>query len=150
MIYDIIKNIGKYRGQSMWLDKAINFLETTDLKSLPIGRTEIEGDKVFLNVMEAEAKEADEIKFEMHKKYMDIQIDIEGTENIEIGLKIEDVIETYREDRDLEIVDCSESVVCSMGKGRFIICMPEEPHKPGIAAVENLYLKKCVFKIAVN
>ena len=37
-----------------------------------------------------------------------------------------------------------------MGKGRFIICMPEEPHKPGIAAVENLYLKKCVFKIAVN
>lgn len=150
MIYDVIKNIGKYRGQSLWLDKAINFLETTDLKSLPIGRTEIAGDKVFLNVMEAESKESDEIKFEIHKKYMDIQIDIEGTENIEIGLKIEGVIETYKEELDLGIVNCSESVMCSLGKGRFIICMPDEPHKPGIATGENLYLKKCVFKIAVN
>ncbi len=32
MIYDGIKNIGKYRGQFIWLDKAISFLETTDLK----------------------------------------------------------------------------------------------------------------------
>lgn len=150
MIYDDIKNIGKYRGQSVWLDKAINFLEKTDLKSLPIGRTEIAGDKVFLNVMEAEAKKEEKIKFEVHKKYMDIQIDIEGKESIGIGFEIERVIETYREEIDLEIVDCIESVRCNLGKERFIICMPEEPHKPGIATGENIYLKKCVFKVAVD
>ena len=74
MIYDEIKNIGRYRGQSVWLDKAIDFLEKTDLKSLPMGRKEIDGDKVFLNVMEANAKREDELNFEIHKKYMDIQI----------------------------------------------------------------------------
>ncbi len=105
---------------------------------------------MFLNVMEAEAREEDETKFEIHKKYMDIQIDIEGTENIKIGLKIENVIEAYREEIDLELVNCIESTMCSLGKERFIICMPDEPHKPGIATGENIYLKKCVVKVAVN
>ena len=50
MIYDVIKNVGKYRGQSIWLDKAISFLETTDLKSLPIGRTEIDGDLSLIHI----------------------------------------------------------------------------------------------------
>lgn len=150
MIYDVIKNIGNYKGQSIWLDKAIRFLETTDLKSLPIGRREIEKDKVFVNVMEANAREEDEIKFEIHKKYMDIQIDIEGSENIKIGFEIDNVIEKYREEIDLGIVDCVESTMCSLGKERFIICMPDEPHKPGIATGDNTYLKKCVIKVAVN
>ena len=150
MIYDVIKNIGKYRGQSIWLDKAISFLETTDLKSLPIGRTAIEKDKVFVNVMEAEAREEDELKFEIHKKYMDIQIDIEGSENIKIGFDIKNTIDDYKEEIDFGTVDCTESITCRLGKERFIICMPDEPHKPGIATSDNTYLKKCVVKVAVN
>ena len=150
MIYDVIKNVGKYRGQSIWLDKAISFLETTDLNSLPIGRTEIEKDKVFVNVMEAEAREEDELKFELHKKYMDIQIDIEGSENIKVGFDVKNIVEVYKEEIDLEFVDCTEVITCSLGKERFIICMADEPHKPGIATGDNTYLKKCVVKVAVN
>ena len=52
MIYDEIKNISRYRGISSNLDTAIDFLEKTDLKSLPLGKTEILDDKVFANVME--------------------------------------------------------------------------------------------------
>ena len=86
MIYDEIKNIERYRGISKNLDTAIDFLEKTDLNSLPLGKTEILGDKVFANVMEAQAKAENELSFEIHKKYMDIQVDIEGTEEILIGL----------------------------------------------------------------
>lgn len=150
MIYDVIKNVGKYRGQSIWLDKAISFLETTDLNSLPIERTEIEKDKVFVNVMEAEAREEDELKFELHKKYMDIQIDIEGSENIKVGFDVKNIVEVYKEEIDLGFVDCTEVITCSLGKERFIICMADEPHKPGIATGDNTYLKKCVVKVAVN
>ena len=86
MIYDEIKNISRYRGISSNLDTAIDFLEKTDLKSLPLGKTEILDDKVFANVMEVQAKDEEELSFEIHKKYMDIQIDVEGTELILIGL----------------------------------------------------------------
>ena len=86
MIYDMLANVQKYRGISKNLDTAIDFLVKTDLSALPLGRTEIDGDNVFANVMEAQAKPVEELHFEIHKKYMDIQIDIEGTELICIGL----------------------------------------------------------------
>lgn len=150
MIYDLLKNAHRYMGQSKWLDAAIHFLETTDLNELPIGRTEIWKDKVFANVMEAQAKDETEVKFEIHKKYMDIQIDLKGTEKIIIGLKPDKVIDSYREDTDFGTVECSPAAECIMGEGRFIVCMGEEPHKPGIAVQEERYLKKCVLKVAEN
>lgn len=36
-----------------------------------------------------------------------------------------------------------------MEAGRFLICMAGEPHKPGVAAVADRRLKKCVVKVAV-
>lgn len=47
MIYDNISNVSHYKGISKWLDKAIEFLEVTDLSALPLGRTAICGDRVF-------------------------------------------------------------------------------------------------------
>lgn len=67
MIYDEIRNISRYRGISSNLDVAIDFLEKTELNNLPLGKTEILGDKVFANVMEAQAKDEKELSFEIHK-----------------------------------------------------------------------------------
>lgn len=147
MIYDRLENMGRYRGMSEWLDKAIDFVEHTDLASLPLGRTEICGDRVFANVMEAEAHTAEENKFEVHKKYMDIQIDLEGTEIIQTGLNPSGWLDAFDEQTDFGTVVCEKDASCVMGPGKFIVCMKEEPHKPGIAALEDRRLKKCVLKV---
>lgn len=52
MIYDKLENIERYRGMSVWLDQAIDFLTGTDLAALPLGRTEING-AMFCKCMEA-------------------------------------------------------------------------------------------------
>lgn len=150
MIYDNISNVSRYKGTSKWLDKAIEFLEVTDLSVLPLGRTEICGDKVFVNVMVAEASDESDLKFEIHRKYMDIQIDIEGTETIQIGMNIEKIIDAYNEETDFGTVLCSGSGTCAMGPGRFIVCMKDEPHKPGIKIGDNPHLKKCVLKVTTE
>ena len=43
MIYDLLENIGRYRGICPNLDTAIRFLMDTDLNTLPTGKTEIHG-----------------------------------------------------------------------------------------------------------
>ena len=111
---------------SEWLDIAIDFLEKTDLTNLPLGRTEIFVDKVFANVMEAQSLEI-----------------------IQIGLDNGEVQDAYDEETDFGTVSCGKSASCVLGPGRFIVCMGEEPHKPSIAENEDLYLKKCVIKVAV-
>lgn len=150
MIFDDLKNIARYKGISRYLDKAIEFLENTDLTSLPIGKTEIWKDKVFANVMEVQAKDKEEIEFEIHRKFMDIQIDIKGKEIIEIGLDMEASSVSYKEETDFGKVSCKKAAECILGEGRFIVCMKEEPHKPSIAAGEEKYLKKCVIKVAAE
>lgn len=150
MIYDSIKNLKHYKGVSVWLDEAISFLTKTELSSLPMGHTEISGEKVFANVMEATAKGEEEGKFEIHKRYMDIQIDLEGTEIIQIGLEPQEVLDAYNPKTDFGTVLCEKSASCVLGPGRFIICMGEEPHKPGVAAGEDRRLKKCIVKVAIS
>ena len=146
MIYDMLTNVEKYRGISKNLDTAIDFLVKTDLSALPLGQTEIDGDNVFANVMEAQAKPVEELNFEIHKKYMDIQIDIEGTEVICIGLGEAKELTPFS--GDFGTVTVENSSTCIMGPGRFIVCMTEEPHLPSAAASEDLHLKKCVIKVA--
>lgn len=150
MIYDELKNIERYRGISSNLDTAIDFLEKTDLKNLPLGKTEILGDKVFANVMEAQAKDEKELSFEIHKKYMDIQIDIEGTEVILIGLDGFHEKEPFSPEKDFGSCTAEKSARLKMGPGRFVVCMAQEPHLPSAAAGDDRRLKKCVIKVAVE
>ena len=85
MIFDKISNAGLYKGMHPNLDTAIDFMLTQDLEALPLGKTAIDGDRVFINKMEALAAPADEKLFEVHHKYMDIQIDVSGRETIQTG-----------------------------------------------------------------
>lgn len=150
MIYDEIKNAGRYRGMSKNMDIAIDFLEKADLSSLPLGKVEICGDKVFANVMETEAKDEEELSFEIHKKYMDIQVDIQGTELILIGLGGFQEKEPFSGKKDFGSCMAEKSARMIMEPGRFIICMPQEPHLPSAAAKDDSKLKKCVIKVAVE
>lgn len=148
MIYDKLSSISLYKGVSKNLDTAINFILSHDLNELPMGKTMIEGEHVFVNVMEAKAAPAEEKGFEIHKEYLDIQIDLEGTELIETGDTAAMEIVDYNPATDFGTARCSASASCRMGPGNFIVCMPHEPHKPGIMDTEeNSHLKKCVFKV---
>ena len=49
MIYTTMDNLKSYYGISENLDKALDFLETCDLRTLAMGRNEVEGSQVFIN-----------------------------------------------------------------------------------------------------
>ena len=150
MIYDLIQNIEFYKGISSNLDKAIAFIKKNDLQALPLGRTDLDGNKVFINVMEATTQQEEKLHFEVHKKYIDIQIDLEGTEVIAIGLGKRNEYVPYDDKKDIGFYDTEASTQCIMGPGRFIVCMVEELHKPGIAYGNEARIKKCVIKVAVE
>lgn len=147
MIYDKLTNIKGYAGISPNLDIAIDYISTHDLSSLPLGRTTLAGDQVYINVMEAEASPCEKQRYEFHKNYMDLQIDLCGTEMIRIGNSADMTVTGYDPSCDFGTVSCEDSVSCLMGPGNFILCMTSEPHKPGILATQDPRLKKCVFKI---
>lgn len=149
MIFDKLTNIAVYKGMNPNLDTAIDFLLSHDLESLPLGRTEIDGDNVFLNKMEANAALAHTKQFEVHKKYLDIQIDLSGVERVDTGeqLSLESI--DFSEEKDIGFADCDTFASCILGPGNFTVCMSEEFHKPGIAVTEDTALVKCVLKVHI-
>lgn len=146
MIYDYLSNIGIYRGICKNLDTAITYLIATDLYSLPLGRTEIDGDKVFLNVMEATTHDLTEESYELHRVYMDIQMDIKGCEVI--GTALDGITPLGEYKPDFQRARAEMGASCTMGPGRFIICMPGEAHAPGGCQGQPMPVRKCVVKVA--
>lgn len=146
MIYDLLGNIGNYRGICPNLDTAITYLTDKDLTALPLGRSEIDGDKVFLQVMYAQTHELNEDSFELHRIYADIQIDLEGCEVI--GTALEGVTPVDEYSPDFQAVRAKKGASCIMGPDRFMICMPGEAHAPGGFLNRAEKIKKCVIKVA--
>lgn len=150
MVYGNIKEIKKYATISKWFLKAADFLESTELSDLPLGKTVICEDHVFINVMEVETQSPQNTHFEVHKKYWDVQIDIEGTETIQVGLDSGKLYKEYDENADIGFYDCEDYLTCVMGPGRFIICMDSEPHKPTLDYHTTHKIRKCVIKVEVD
>lgn len=55
------------------IEKALNFLRTTDFTTLAPGVIEIEGRNIFAQVLDLTTREQHENRPEVHRRYLDIQ-----------------------------------------------------------------------------
>lgn len=148
MILDKIGNIKNYLGISTNMDTAINYMINNSFSDLEVGRHEIDGDSVFVLIQEYETKNIEEGKIESHKKYIDIQYVIEGSELIGYA-PIEDlnVIKEYDDNNDFMLFD-GEFETHRIEKGRFAVYFPHDGHMPTVNDCKKK-VKKAVFKIQI-
>ena len=81
MLVDSFDYIACYKGLHPNLDTAIDWLNSHTLDALENGRTIIDGEKVFVNVMDADLRDAEGAAFEYHRRYADLQINLTGSEH---------------------------------------------------------------------
>lgn len=146
MITDTLQNLPRYRGLHQNLDIAIDWLHSHDLSALPNGRTEVAGDRVFINVMDADLRPAEGAEFEYHRRYADLQIDLTGSEHwgwAAAGA----ASKPYDPCADAGFVSGPEQAGGTLGGGRFALFLPGEPHKPSCRTPGCDKLRKAVVKI---
>lgn len=149
MICDGLQQIARYRGLYRGLDVLIDWLKTHDPAELPLGSNEIDGKRVFANVMEATTRHANTAQFEAHKKYMDVQIDLEGAEAFKTIAGKLDYPEQTEDDFLLEDNDVSTAIDGTLEHGRFVVFLIGEPHMPTLVlpGSEPAPVKKICFKV---
>ena len=148
MVYDTLENLSQYTGMFDHLDTAIEFIQNHDLNDLPFGKTEIDGENVFVNVTETDTLPAEGRAFETHSNYMDLHIDLCGEELCEVALGKVTEEKPYDEAEDCALWNADTTCGLVLGEGRFAVFMVEEPHKPLIRAAGSAAVRKAVFKIA--
>ncbi len=146
MIYDTLDHIEHYKGICSNLDTAINFILDTDLSALPNGRTVINGDNVFVNVMDAQLKKQEAAMFEAHRYYADLQISLSGGESIG-WLPVNKLPKTDDDNPLFRNYHGQADAMLPMEPDRFVIVFPQDAHSPCIG---NGVSHKIVVKIKMT
>ncbi len=147
MVYTKVSDLSKYYFYSENIRKAIEYLETHDLRKLPMGKTVVDGEKVFINKSNPETKSAQELQYEVHHKYIDIQIDLEGDEKLFITNSTDNCSHEFEENGDYALFKYSmPNAVFDMNKDYCVICFPKEIHMPCVRNTTEKVLK-CVIKV---
>ena len=152
MIVTTLQDFGRYRGLSANLDKAFAWLASKAYESLPVGRHEIDGEKVFALVSTYETKSRDACRYETHSAYVDIQMAIAGIEEVEVTTMADmEVLVPYKPDVAFWKLGRERNVHrISLQPGVLIVVFPEDVHKPGISTEGiPVSMHKVVVKVAV-
>ena len=148
MICDTLDQLHLYKGLHKNLNTAIEFLAAHPLDTLPLGRTEVDGDEVFINVMDADLKPHTGSHAEYHRLYADLQIDLTGGEGWGYtNLPGEEAGEFAG---DIGFRTSPDAVSGVLGEGRFVLFFPGELHKPGVARPGCDHVRKAVIKIRME
>jgi len=152
MIATDLDHIERQTAMTPSLRKAIEFLRRPDLASLPDGRVEVDGDRVFALPQRYDTVVADIPRFEYHRNYIDIQFIVSGEEIIgwaPAGLMTE--TDAYDPSKDIAFgtVAQKEMTPVFLCAGRMAILYPEDGHAPRLAAGKPSAVHKIVMKVAV-
>lgn len=129
-----------------------DFLENSlDTLTANLGAINL-SDDVFYSVATYNTKLQDDLKYESHKKYIDLQYVMSGKEYI--GLIFDrsrlDIVEPYIEDKDYELYasTCGDKILADSSK--FFLFFLEDNHMPCIQVDGSEEVKKLVIKIKID
>jgi biofilm protein TabA len=141
----------QYQANKPYWNKAIAFLNTTNLDTLSVGKHLIDDENVFVAVSEGPTKEYDKTGWESHRTYLDIHLMMVGKERIGMmDTTSAEVTNPY--DATKDVANYHPNI-----KGNYyvadtntlLIFFPQDAHRPSIHVDGFDKVKKLVIKIKV-
>lgn len=146
MIIDKLDNIRMYGGLLNHLENGLQAMEA--LRIPEVGRYDFDGG--YFMVQKGTTKPLTEGTFEAHRKYVDIQIILEGSEEVawqditDLATSIE-----YNPEKDAERLTGKLDHVIKISEGMFYAAFPHDGHKPVSHTTEQQSFTKIVMKLPV-
>ncbi len=128
--------------------KAIQYLKEHDLRALEPGKHVIDGDNLWVNIVDSKLKTPQEARLEVHDKYIDIQVPLSGPESFGIKAR-KDCKQPDGEmnpEKDILFYKDPVDFTITAQPGEVITFAPETAHAPLIGKGE---IHKAIFKVKV-
>ena len=149
MIFSSISLSPRYTALHPLFPRVFDYIRNTNLRSLTPGRYDIVGDDLFAIVEHVQGRTRAEAKLECHRHYIDIQLILEGTD--EMGWKAladcHKPVSDYSTEQDIQFFNDIPTTWITTPPHHFCIFFPEDTHAPLIAKGE---VRKVIFKIRVE
>lgn len=122
---------GKYAYLTPKFEQVFAFLNSQDLAALPLGRIELDGKDIFINVQSYDT--TPDSKYESHKNYFDLQLVVEGEERFAYAPIDRLTLATeYNPVKDVMFYQWPEEPQAELvlRAGDFALVAPEDAHAP--------------------
>ena len=142
----------QYKNNNKYWDAAFNYMRTTDLLTIPPGQYQIDSGNVYAIIAEVAPKEKDEIQWEAHRNFNDLQYIIKGGAQMGIAAKTDAGSVTsvaYDPKTDNENFSVANPMYYDAAPGTFFIFTPNEIHRPAIKVAGEDSIKRIVIKVRV-
>ena len=147
MILDSLKNKAQYAALHPRFQTVFDFIDNNDVAALPCGRHDIDGDNIFVMVQEMDLREIKDARLELHRKYIDIQLLLQGPAEVFGWSEKKDCltpVAEFDEAKDIQLFTDTPQCFYTVGEGQFSILYPEDAHAPMLGKGK---VRKLIFKI---
>lgn len=134
MVIDTLENLDKYVSLNPLFAQAIEFLRSHDLYAMEIGKTELKGKDLFVNIAQTTPKTKEEAKLETHRDFIDIQVPLSGTEIMGYTAACDCIpaAAPYNAEKDITFFEGLAETYIAVKPGMFAVFFPQDGHAPGI------------------
>lgn len=126
--------------------KALAFIAQNDLMSMAPGRYILDGDNLFVNIVDDKLKDEKDARLEVHNRYIDVQVPLSGSESF--GVKPRAMAEgpegEFDTAKDILFFSDKDWQTITVGAGQAITFDPDTAHAPLIGSGA---IRKAIFKV---
>ena len=153
MIFDTIENAKTYKGLNARIDRALEEAAKYTPENYTVGRIEIEGENLFLNLSSYVTHPKSEALAEAHRQYIDVMYMVEGEEIIYVKPtdKLQNVTKEYDPAVEALLGDLDEDATpIHLQAGSFVVLFPQDAHSPACCVDAPAAVKKIIGKVRID
>ena len=148
MIVSNLQHSNKYEALNPKFKQVFDYIKEHDLLNTDPGRIEIDADNIYINNSLIDGVEKEKQQLEMHRRYIDIHVLLQGSETI--GWKsieyMKAISKPYDNDADCAFSSDTPASYTTLTPGEFLIAYPEDLHAPAIGTGK---IRKLIAKIRI-
>ena len=149
MIFGNLNNLVEFPFLEEKVKECFVYAKSHDLVSYEKGSHEIDGERLFVNIVEYTTTTPEERFWEAHKNYLDVHVMLRGTEQIDVNFIQNMEIKEFVAEEDFLPMEGEKNSSVILRDNDFLICYPSDGHRTAVAVNEPQTIKKAIFKVRV-
>lgn len=149
MIFANVRNLSEYDYLEERIKACFAYAADHDLSTFEKGSHPINGDDLFVNIVEYTTTTPENRFWEAHRQYLDLHFMLSGEEQIDLNF-IENLDQKeYVPADDFLPLEGEKNSHVILREGDFLLCFPHDAHRTAVQVNSPCTIRKAIFKIKI-
>ncbi len=150
MVFGNIRDLKDFAYLEENVRRCFDYAREHDLLSYEKGSHPIDGDELFVNIVEYETTTPENRFWEAHRQYLDLHFILRGPEQIDVNFIDNMEQKEFVEKDDFLPLEGEPNSHVVLNAGDFLLCYPADAHRTAVQVGNPAVIKKAIFKIRIH